>query len=185
MTTRALCAAFLLAALAGPTPADDLKPGLVFVFFDDTGFHRPGNHGAELGIRSHDVVTEIKSHGVEEQVDLDVAGIQGFSRLWIGQIRFPADANVTFTVETDHGLRLYVDDKPVIDGWAKDGPRQGELVAKAGQVVPLRLEYCHEGAGAFLRLFWQWPGHDRERVPASALWHSDKDWQKAVAIAEA
>ncbi len=184
MTMRALCAVFLLVATVGPLSADELKPGLIYVFFDDTAFQRPGSHGAESGVRNHGTITRIESHGVEDQVDLDITGIQGFSRLWTGQIRFPADAEVTFTVETDHGLRLYVDDKVVIDGWAKDGSREGKLVAKAGQTLPLRLEYYHEGAGAFLRLFWQWPAHARQLVPASALLHSDKDWQTAVAITE-
>ena len=171
------------AATPDAAPADEPTPGLVYVFFDDGGFQRPGSHGTDKGIKSHGVVVEIKSHGVDKQIDLDIEGINGFSQLWLGRIRFPATAEVTFQAEVGSGMRMMLGDKWVIDAWTPKGKHEAKIGVKAGQTLPLRVEYVQSGGPSLLRLYWQWEGHPRELVPASALWHSDNDWQLAQALA--
>lgn len=129
------------AASGRTTDEPDLRQGLVYVFFDDEGFQRPGSHGKEAQIKSHGVVTEIKSHGVDKQIDLEIDGINGYSRLWLGQIRFPAEGKVIFSAEVDNGMRLYVGEQCVIDAWTLSAPRQGEIHVAANQILPLRVEY--------------------------------------------
>ena len=103
----------------GVSPPEGLQPGAVYVFFDDEGFQRPGTHGPEEQIRSHGAVTEIHNYGVERQIGLAIEGINGFSKLWMGQIRFPTAGEVTFLAEVDDGMRLFVGGTSIIDGWAR------------------------------------------------------------------
>ena len=165
------------------SPPEGLEPGAVYVFFNDGAFQRPASHGTDKGIKSHGTVTEIKSHGVDKQIDLDIEGIGGFSQLWLGQMRFPATAEVTFQAEVDTGVRLMLGKDWVIDSRTPKGKNEGKIGVKAGQTLPLRVEYVQSGGPSFLRLFWQWEGRPRELVPASALWHSEKDVQLAGALA--
>lgn len=159
-------------------------PGLVCVFFNDTSFQRPASHGMDAGIKNHGEAVEIKSCDVEEQIDMEITGVGDFSKLWLGFIKIPASGHVTFTGEADNGLRLYIGNKCVIDGWSLDGLREGTVHAKGSQRLPLRVDYFQDGGPAFLRLFWEWEGHRRELVPPSAFYHSEDDMKRAKAIAE-
>jgi len=163
--------------------AQGLRPGLVFMFFDDGGFARPGSHGLDARIKSHGVLSEIASHGVDARIDLDMQGIDGFSQLWIGRLRFPVDGEVTFSAEADDGVRLYLGDQCVIDGWGKDRPRAGKARAAAGQMLPIRVEYFQSGGESYLRLSWQWPGHAREPVPDAAFWHDGEHAKRGADVA--
>lgn len=166
-----------------PLSPEGLRPGLVYVFFDDEGFARPGSHGLDAQIESHGVISEIAAHGVDEQIDLDVRGIDGFSQLWIGSLRFPVDGEVTFSAEADDGVRLYLGDECVIDGWGKDRPREGKARAAAGRMLPVRVEYFQSGGESYLRLYWQWAGHAREPVPPSALRHDEEHAKRGADVA--
>jgi hypothetical protein len=103
--------------------------------------------------------------------------------VWLGSLRFPVDGEVTFSAEADDGLRLYLDDECIIDGWGKDRPRAGKARGVAGQVLPLRVEYFQSGGESYSRLYWQWAGHPRELVPRSALWHDEDDRKLAADVA--
>lgn len=159
------------------------RPGLAYVFFDDGGFQRPGSHGKEAQIKSHGVLTEIKSHGVDRQIDLKIDGVNGYSQLWLGRIRFPTEGKVIFSAEVDNGMRLYVGEQCVVDAWSAHASRRWEIQVAANQTSPLRVEYFQSGGPSYLRLYWQRKGAARELVPASAFWHTEDDWQLAEAIA--
>ena len=149
-----------------PVDASAAKPGLVWVFFNAADFRRP------------------RDWGVDRQVNVQTAEHRDYSQLWLGRIHFPATAEVTLAAEADNGLRLFLDGKPVIDGWAAGGSREGKLAVTAGQSAPVRLEFFQDGGEAILRLYWQWEGHPKELIPASALSHDDKDVRSATALAE-
>ena len=167
LTFLALClvASAALAADAGGEPAG-ARPGLAFVLFNDTEFQRPA------------------ADGVEEQVDMEVTGYNDCSKLWLGAIRLPVTGETAFAVETDAGARLYVDGKPAIDGWSREGARRGTVQGEAGRWLPVRLEYWHLGGVAQVRLFWSWEGKPPELVPAWAFQHAGVDLRHVQAVAE-
>ena len=142
------------------------RPGLAFVLFDDVAFQRP------------------RESGTEERIDMELQGINDCSKLWLGRITFPVAGEVTLSAEADNGVRLFLDGKPVLDGWSPAGDRQARVRVTTGQPMPLRVEYFQLGGPAYLRLFWEWAGHPRELVPAGALDHTEEDRQRAQAIAE-
>ncbi len=165
--------------LADQDDRTDRRPGLAYVFFDDPGLIRPGSHDLDKGIKSHDIPTAIKSHGVEPAIDLDISGVDGFSKLWVGQIHFPNDGKVTFVAEADDGLRLIIDGRVIVDGWSPTGNREGSIIVSKGQPLSIRAEYFHTGRRAFFRLNWHWHGEPPMPVP-SHLFSQGRDDRKLV-----
>lgn len=133
------------------------RPGLVWVRYHDTAFQRPA------------------LTGTDRQVNLALEGYNDCSQVWRGRIRFPVSGPVTLTAEAQQGVRLYIGDQLVIDGWSPEGVREGSCVVQARQPLPFRLEYYHLGGEAYCRLYWQWEGHARELVPATAFDHTAGD----------
>ena len=83
-----------------------------------------------------------------------------YSVRWTGELLAPRDGEYTLGVRGDDGFRLYVNNKRVIDDWgvhpAQD--RSATLTLKAGQAVPIRLEYFQAEGEAEVTLLWKEPG---------------------------
>lgn len=139
-------------------------PGLVSVYFLSADFTRPGELSRPEQV-NHDTGTTIRD----------------YSQLWLGGLQLPTADPITLTAEADNGCRLLMDGKMVIDGWATP-VREGRIAAKLGQVLPLRLEFFQNGGTAHMRLYWSWPGHARELIPATACSHTLADERAAEAI---
>jgi hypothetical protein len=157
---------WLAGGLMAPAEEGPSKPGLVYVFFNDTRF-------AGAGLQD-----------VDAQVNLETRAFQDFSQLWIGQIQFPCGGEVAFEAEADLGLWLSIGGKTVIDGWSRKGSRQGTITVSAGQRLAFQLKYCHNGGPALMRLYWRLPGKPRELVPAGAFLHLTADAALGKRIAE-
>jgi len=138
------------------------KAGLVWVQFHSANFTRPAGTG------------------VDSQVNVDTGtSINDYSRIWLGWLKVPTDAEVTVEAEADDGLRLRIGDECIIDGWHLGGERAGTFISRKGEVLPMRLEYYQNGGeAAFMRLYWRWACRATELIPASAFLHtqSDADW---------
>ena len=120
---------------------------------------------------------------VARQVEVDAGtGHHEYSTLWLGLIELPTSQLITFSAETDDGLRLVLGGTVVIDDWSVHGPRRGLFKGGKGDRVPLRLEHFPNGGTGYLRLYWKWEGHLRELIPSSALFHSKQQETKARAI---
>lgn len=137
-------------------------PGLVSVQYHSASLTRPAEQS------------------VDAQIDLDTGNrINDFSRLWLGSIAAPVTGDLTLFAEADNGCRVSVSGKLIIDGWSQT-VREGSLKVREGERLPLRVEYFQKWGVGYMRLFWSWPGHARELIPASAFAHSTAD---AAAIA--
>jgi hypothetical protein len=109
-----------------------------------------------------------------------------FSARWTRKIAFDADT-YRFHVTVDDGVRLWVDDRLVIDSWRDAAAR--ELTADVPMVAgqhKLRLEYYERADNARIRLWWDkispvsypdWKGEywaNRELKGLPALLRNDK-----------
>jgi hypothetical protein len=85
-----------------------------------------------------------------------------FSVRWTRQLHYPA-GYYRFFVETDDGVRLWVDGQPVIDQW-RDGPvsQTGEVYLNEGQ-HHVRLEVYERSGLARAQMWWA-------RLEDSSLW---------------
>jgi hypothetical protein len=94
-----------------------------------------------------------------------------FSVRWTGKLLAPADGTWTFTVASDEGVRLWVDDRLVVDDWTAHRAREvrGTVVLTDDRAHDVRIEYFERSGPASVRLLWSGPGTARQVVPSSAL----------------
>lgn len=89
--------------------------------------------------------------------------IYHISARWKGELVAPVDGEYTLGARGDDGFRLFVNDQKVVDDWTVHAPetKSYTLTLKAGQVVPIRLEYFQAEQGAEVSLLWKQPGQSK------------------------
>ena len=134
------------APIPSTTLNSDGKPGLKGEYFSNETLE-----GAPVLTRQDDTVNFDWSITPPPGLNHD-----HYSVRWTGNITPSKDGNYIFAVRGDDGFRLSVNNQSVIDDW---GVHQAEtkLVAvplKAGESVPIKLEYFQEDRGAEISLSW-------------------------------
>ncbi|WP_374676315.1 PA14 domain-containing protein, partial [Ideonella sp.] len=95
----------------------------------------------------------------------------GFSVRWSGLIEAPASGTYRFQTLSDEGVRLWVDGRRLIGHWTPHAATldtSDAITLKAGQRVPLVLEFQEVSGPALVRLAWRLPGTE-VFVPVPAL----------------
>ena len=98
-----------------------------------------------------------------------------FSVRWLGQVQPRVDEHYTFHTETDGGVRLWIDNRLVIDQ-SKDEPATLASVPaqlRAGAKYDVRMEIVKTVGSAKARLFWSSPSTPLVIVPQEALFPAD------------
>jgi alpha-L-fucosidase len=112
-----------------------------------------------------------------------------FTAMWTGFIEPLYSQEYFFEGEADDGLRLWIDNKLVIDKWAKseesaDGnvmandaksSMEGKIVLKAGKKYPVKVEYFETIQNASIRLSWSSESQKKQVVPAARFFTSQKE----------
>ena len=80
--------------------------------------------------------------------------VDKFSARWVGDFTFE-DGNYTFTTTTDDGVRVWLDDRLVIDSWKDqwNGVNKQGIPVSAGK-HRVKMEYYENGGGAVAKLGW-------------------------------
>ncbi|MHC4500775.1 MAG: LamG-like jellyroll fold domain-containing protein, partial [Planctomycetota bacterium] len=94
-----------------------------------------------------------------------------FSVQWVGEVEAEFTETYTFTVRTDDGVRLWINDQLLVDQWINQGATRvsGTIDLVAGDSYPLVMEYYERGGGAVAQLFWESPSLPEEIVPQRLL----------------
>lgn len=94
-----------------------------------------------------------------------------YSARWTGFLTGPATGEFTLFTRSNDGVRLWVDDKPVIDHWDEHSTTEDSAVVRMekGARRRVRLEYFYAGGEATMQLMWSGPGVPKQVVPISAL----------------
>ena len=101
-----------------------------------------------------------------------------FSIRWQGNIVPPETGDYEFTIRTENGSRLWVNDlkKPLVDGSVRSGKvseYSESIRLLAGRAYPIRIETSKSQAGkettASITVFWQPPHRTREVIPELRL----------------
>jgi hypothetical protein len=97
-----------------------------------------------------------------------------YSVRWTGRIRPILTDTYTLSVESDEGVRLWVNDQLVVDKWGTTFPLGTDssgipVVLRSGQFYDLRLEYRNTSGDAWIDLQWETTNQPRETVPAARL----------------
>ncbi|MFI9382107.1 PA14 domain-containing protein [Kutzneria sp. NPDC052558] len=103
-----------------------------------------------------------------------VAGLPSasFSARFTGEIQFPDTGTYTIKAWVDDGVRVFIDDQLVIDGWSDGGSRaySGTYAnATAGAVKRIRVDYYNKVDVGLINLNWIRPGQAEENVPGQYL----------------
>lgn len=108
----------------------------------------------------------------DSKVDSDT-----FSVRWSGFVKAEYSQTYTFYTVGDDGIRLYVDDKLVVNDWSNHGPRErsGNIALKAGQLHSIKLEYYESSGGAVARLLWSSPSQTKQVIPEAQLFRTKND----------
>ena len=84
-----------------------------------------------------------------------------FAMWWHGAVFAPDTGEYEFIIETQNGIRLWVNGQQVINDWS-DHPlstvTSAGVALTAGQTYPVVLEYYQNTGGAQAHLLWQTPG---------------------------
>ena len=99
-------------------------------------------------------------------------GDAGFSARWTGKLLPPTTETYTFHTATSDGVRLWVDNKLVIDQWQNQGVTMasGSLQLTANQAVDIKMEYCCTSGTGVANLAWSSPSHAKQTIPRSQLY---------------
>ncbi len=91
---------------------------------------------------------------------------------WTGRIRIPKEGTYIFSLESDDGSRLFLDDKEVISNGGTHGMKaESSRLSLTGGEHDLRIEYFQNQHGAGCNLAWESESRAKEIVPAEVLFH--------------
>ncbi|MCY3021162.1 MAG: PA14 domain-containing protein, partial [Planctomycetota bacterium] len=176
----AKCPAAVVEALLGKTNLDEKGAGLEGEYYGSPDF-------INLKLTRIDPAVNFDWTGKSPHPSI---GSESYSVRWAGQVK-PAHSEVyTFYTWSDDGVRLWVDNKLVVDNWT-DHPateNSGTITLGAGIKYDVRLEYFQGWGAAVIALAWSSPSLPREIIPQTCLYPPDflgttakrtpADWQK-------
>jgi glucose/arabinose dehydrogenase len=95
-----------------------------------------------------------------------------FLTRWTGKILAPLTDTYTFFTDSDDGVRLWVDNRLLIDEWAAQPPTEwsGKIDLVAGRQYDIRLEYREDFGEAVAKLLWSTPQFDKAIISKSQLY---------------
>ncbi len=95
-----------------------------------------------------------------------------FSVRWTGQVEARFTETYTFTTRTDDGVRLWVNNRLIVDSWRNQSAtnRSGTIALVAGQRYDLRMEYYENSGSAVAQLYWSSPSQPHEIIPQRYLY---------------
>ncbi len=97
-----------------------------------------------------------------------------FSVRWTGQILGDKTGPHTFTTQTDEGVRLWINDRLLLDAWDEptNAQHEADFPLTEGERYDLRMETKNTDGTALARLFWSREGLSNSLVPQPFLFPS-------------
>jgi|GEM_PF-1713240 len=145
-----------------------LEPGLAYLYY---GGQVATTGGALSAMPQFDPDQAHKRGFVKEITLAPKAHDNNFAFKYDGYVKIAETGIYTFTLASDDGSELFIDDKLVVDNNGRHG-----LLAKSGQVNlaagfhRITVTYFDAGGGAKLELKYKGPAVSEQAVPASVLY---------------
>lgn len=88
-----------------------------------------------------------------------------FSVRWTGYLDVPESGPYEFLTLSDDGVRLWIDDRPIIDNWTRHWPEldRGSVDLSAG-LHKIRLDYFENHLSATIKLYWRKKGLLQKKI---------------------
>jgi len=99
-----------------------------------------------------------------------------FAVKWDGYLYIKKEDSYMFYFEHDDGVRLYIDDKLVVDAWTYTGHEDGtaEPIALTQGFHAIHIDFFDSGGNQKLILKWSTPTLEKEIIPAENFYLSEK-----------
>lgn len=103
------------------------------------------------------------------------SGMSGdhFSARWSGKLEAPVTGAYTLAVNSDEGIRVWLNNALVIDNWAAHAAirnASAPINLVAAQQYTLKIEYYERTGSAVAQLLWSYPGQAEIAVPEARLY---------------
>ena len=95
-----------------------------------------------------------------------------WSARFTGDIALPAAGTYNFRFSADDGVRLWIDDKIIVDWWGSHAgfSPSGSFTSAGGAArYRIRVDYQDNGGGASIAMLWTPPGQGESEVPGASL----------------
>jgi len=94
-----------------------------------------------------------------------------WSARWTGYIVAPVSGAITLATNSDDGIEVWVDRKPIIRNWTDHGPTRntGTVAMTAGQKYEIIVNYYNKTSGGVAQLLWSYASQPEVSVPSSYL----------------
>ena len=94
-----------------------------------------------------------------------------FSARWTGVIAPKYSETYTFTTTSDDGIRVWVNNQPLIDDWTTHGAKNNtaSIELTANMRYEIRVEYYQGGGGSVAKLYWSSPSQAQDLVYTSGF----------------
>lgn len=129
-------------------------------------------------------LTNLKSTRIDSQINFKWTSVNplpkgirddgSYSARWMGQIKPPQSGKYTFYITRDNGVRLWIDNKLIIDKWTSEWniTDSGTIVLEGGKKYDIKIEYFNNAGIGTIKLEWSSSHVDKTVVPASCLFPS-------------
>lgn len=126
-------------------------------------------------------LTNSKLIRVDETIDFswatdppvpEIRNDESYSIRWTGKIRPEYSEEYTFYVFRDNGVRLWVDNKLIIDKWDNewDVTDTGTIFLESGKLYDIKLEYFNNTGYGIIKLEWSSKSTEKTVVPEKSLY---------------
>ncbi|MBN1509003.1 MAG: hypothetical protein JW955_19305 [Sedimentisphaerales bacterium] len=116
---------------------------------------------------------------VDPRIDFDWAAASptglpadGFSVRWVGELAVPYTETYTFYVNTDDGVRLWVNEEQLLDLWTnRRAPTEAKasMALEGGQRCPITMEFYNAEGNAIAQLSWESESIPKDIIPQGAF----------------
>jgi hypothetical protein len=95
-----------------------------------------------------------------------------FTAMWTGAVQPQFSENYTFYVDTDDGVRLWVNGQLLVDEWVDQSYIEwsGSIPLQAGRLYPLAMQYYQNLGTSWAHLSWSSPSLGKGVIPQSQLY---------------
>jgi len=147
-----------------------------FIYGFDFVKMKPDNSVVKGGIPEGMTARALVEAGKAYAIYLRPVSHTQFSARWTGLIEPEFSEDYTFYTRSNDGVRLWIDDKLVIDNWTDHSETEdkGAVRLEAGRKHRIKLEYFYAGGWGVTRLFWSSGSLSKQIVPPSRLFLPDR-----------